>query len=293
MKLSHLFCITALLLVSCNREPNKPTLLNAKEWYTYEQNEYSRVGDSIVKHKRNIRYFQVEIRKDKDPYEANWTEYVDTSRIDTSLSDLDKLAQKQQFATVLNARFCLDSNGNIDSLINWYEIKKFADSLTSSFYAMEGYSKEQIIFLEPLIDIYQTKTQLTQNLFKGIIIYHNFYSFDLTFNDTLLENQMSTYNGVGLIPTKVKITDGPLCYIDYVVSSEFQTNVKPELLETLETNYGVNVPEQFSRKVIDSVFYRYNRDLNAIEQMLYLRTISMDSIQKIEAIQLTRTMNLL
>ena len=283
-KIKFTFCIgLCITLISCDSEVNRPEIRESTINYTLEDIRYSKRNDSISILKSNWSNYRLDILKDSISYYAIWTDRIRTTTLDSNHSEIDNILNSMEFTDGLIARFLLDSTGDIDSLINWPEVKSRIDSMTSIYMELNGFSTDEIDHIKPFLNSYQSKENMMNSLFKGFGIFHNFYSIDADFSDTLLRQSLSATLNLkeGTNEAEIRINHPTIDLVDYIVTTEYTTASDQNFLNDLEKMSGNEVDfSKFNKvHVIDTIYYRFNSDLQELVYVYAKRKMAMDTLQ--------------
>ncbi|NEN25773.1 hypothetical protein G3O08_19975 [Cryomorpha ignava] len=167
------FGVLCTTLIGCSSEVNRPIFRESTINYTLEDIKYSKKNDSISILKTNSRNYRLYIVEESNSFVAIWTDRIPTTAIDSTHSELDNMLNNKEFTDGLIARFRVDSSGDIDSLINWPEVKSHIDSVTTIYMEMNGFSPDEIDHIKPFLNSYQSKENMMNSLFKGLGVFHN------------------------------------------------------------------------------------------------------------------------
>ncbi len=281
--------ILVFALFSCKTEINKPIFQIKPTTYLYSESKYGKQNDSIFGIKSFTKYYDLKIETVSNKTIALWTEKIPRIAIDSSSSEIDNLLNNNEFINGLTARFTLNKKGDIDSLENWNDVKYYTDSLTKIYYENVGFNNEEINKIKPFLKKYQTKDRLSNKLFRGIFSYHNFYSIDASFDDTLLVNnyslEMNDTNHYS--NAQIKINRPLDDIVDYIVTSDYigfnDLSILSEF-EKLSPDSDIEL-SSFKKIVLrDTLFYRYNTTEKLIEEAIFKRYMHMDTIQIVDEI---------
>lgn len=282
MKLT-VFIVLFIILISCETEVNRPQIREITANYTLEDVRYSKRNDSISILKSNSRNYHLDIVKDSISFYSIWTDRIRTTTLDSTHSEIDNVLNDKEFTDGLIARFRLESNGDIDSLINWPEVKSRIDSMSIIYMEMNGFSPDEIDHVKPFLNSYQSKENMMNSLFKGLGIFHNFYSIDADFSDTLLRQSLTATLNLqeGRNEAEIRINHPTIDLVDYIVTTEYTTASDQNFLNDLEKMSGNEVDfSKFNKvHVIDTIYYRFNSDLQELVYVYAKRKMTMDTLQ--------------
>lgn len=271
------------MLISCESEINRPVIRESTGHYTLDDLRYSKNNDSITILKNNARRYRLDIVEDSNSFTATWTDRIRTTAIDTTHSELENILNNNEFTDGLSALFDLDENGDINSLVNWPQVKSHIDSMSILYLEMNGFTSEEIDQMNPLLNTYLTKENMMNSLFKGIGVFHNFYSIDANFTDTLVKQGFGfdRNESDGLNEAEIHITHPTSDLVDYLTTTEFTTSAHQNFLQELEKLS--ETPVDFSQlnevHIIDTIYYRFNTDLQELIYVYAKRKMDMDTLQ--------------
>lgn len=282
-----------VVFISCESSGiKKPIIHETNANYMFTENKYALIQDSVFGFKSVQKIYHLKIQKDSNKLIAYWTDKIPRIAVDTNTNELDNLLNNKEFIDGFTAKYILKKNGDIDSLYNWVSLKEYVDSLTSKYYENLGLKNEEINRIKPFVNTIQTKKRLVSNLNKGILAYHNFYSIDATFDDTLVSNEygLELNQSVFVSSAKIEISK-PLNYlVDYFITSEYEGDNDLNFLSALK-KLEINDLDFNQFKTIrlkDTLYYRYNRNTNLLENIFFKRNMIQDTIQYVNEIELIK-----
>ena len=278
-----IFILLCITLMSCESEVQRPLIRESTANYSLEDIKYSWKNDSISIIKSNLRRYRLDVVEDSNSLVAIWTDRIPTTALDSTHSELDNILNNKEFTDGLIALFRLDSTGGIDSLINWPEVKSHIDSMSLIYLEVNGFSKEEIDRMNPLLNSYLTKENMMNSLFKGIGIFHNFYSIDADFTDTLIRRNLGKDLNLqeGLTDVEIQISHPTTNLVDYLATTEYTTSGHQSFLQELDKLS--DTPLDFSNldevHIIDTIYYRFNSDLQELTYVYMKRKMDMNTLQ--------------
>lgn len=272
-----------ITIVSCDQHSDKPTLDDLE--YQFQENQYTLDGDSIVRSKSSKKLYHLDLERDSNSLIARWTEKLPVFTSDSS--DLERMLYPD-YRDGFSAEFRLLESGEIDSLINWNALKDYVDSITVEYYTYEDFSLTEIEKIKPYLEVKQSKHRLINNGFKGIFAYHNFFGIEVSSVDSLQSPWYFDLNGERFESSAtVRIDRSRVDFIDYLVALDYDGSMDLELVSELKNLMDSDISELNSVNLNDTVFYRYNKRLERLDNVFYKRYLTFETFQAIQEIELS------
>ena len=287
-----IFLISFVLLFGCKPEVNRPEIRENSLNYRFEVRKYLKQNDSISSVKTTSRKYRLDIIEGSDSFYAIWTERISTTTPDSTPAENESVLNTREYTDGLGSHFRLDDNGDIDSLINWPEVKSYTEYMNTLYLEMNGYSQDEIDKLAPFLKSLLTKEYIMNTLFKGIDVFHNFYSIEASYTDSLVEQGMSFDINKPETRSKAKIliTRPAANLVDYIVTAEYSVagdeNLSQKLEELSGNEFDLSMLNQ--AHVVDTVYYRFNSDLQELLYVFAKRNMAMDSLQFFQEISIEK-----
>lgn len=281
------------VFIGCEAEINQPQVQKTEVDYTYLEYKYGKYQDSIFEVKSQEKLFHLEILNDSNNWVALWTDMVPTACFDSNSNQIENLLNGKEYTKGFTAKFILDKNGNIDSLGNWNSLKVHVDSLTLLYYQSGGIEEEKIEEVKPFVELFQTKANILNSIYKGILAYHSFYGIEVCFDDTLIvrnsilafeESSQFSEAEIRMIYQDERLVDYQVS-IDYDSVDAISGIIGNETLPA-EVYNGLSSFQNLNLK--DTIYYRFNKKEQLIENVILKRLALVDTFQAIHEIRLAR-----
>jgi hypothetical protein len=281
------------VFIGCEAEINQPQIQKTEVDYTYVEYKYGKYQDSILEVKSEKKLFHLEVLNESNNWVAHWTDMVPMAYFDSNSDQIENLLNGKEYTKGFTAKFILDKNGNIDSLGNWNSLKEHVDSLTLLYYQGKGMEEEEIEEFKPFVELFQTKANILNGIYKGILAYHSFYGIEVCFDDTLMvRNSILAFEeSCQFSEAKIREIYQDERLVDYQVSIDYDSVyaisgiIGNEILPA-EDSKALSSLKNLNLK--DTIYYRFNKEEQLIENVILKRLALIDTFQVIHEIRLAR-----
>ncbi len=278
--------------MACTPKSNRPRLANQSLNYNCIERKFAIFNDSTSYERESHRRFHLELYKDFNGYVAVWTDLIPTIILDTSSTEFQNIVDDNEFTDLLNTEFRLNPDGDIDSIINWSQVNEYIDSFQSIYLENNGTSSHDQTKIQSFLDSFNTQQHLMNTWYKGIGIYHNFYSIDANFTDTLVIQPYASYlkNDEKSSDARITISLPNAQLVDYLVTTESRGTTDTSFITELEklSNNELDFSIFTNIRMVDSIYYRYNKPSMALESLFFNRYMEIDTMIFIQQIWIDR-----
>jgi hypothetical protein len=273
----------AVLVASCEESINKPRLTERSIEYSYYESKYIKLKDSIFGRKDIYKDYHLLVLSSSNNLKARWTEKLPFNISDSSHYDLESLMGKYEYEDGMISIFNLDSNGDIQSLENYDSVSNYIDSLSILYLKENGFLEKEIEHFKQIRKYIKSEEYIMNSVFKGIGIYHNFYSIDASFSDSIVFHSLSLSDSsdTDIEYAKILIEQRPYGLVEYLSTANYKHERDTNFFGLVSNITEQNLESMFdsSYQIIDSVYYKYNRIQEALEYAYLNRTMNQDSME--------------
>lgn len=289
LRCSLLILTLAMIGAGCTPEPH---YIRLEKGFNAEVEvfrlRYKRGEDSASSAKLALRYFDVDVFVSDDSAYTVWQEKISDVPVDSSLSDIEFIMQAPSFVNGVRAVYSIREDGFLGELLNWPEIKAYADSISMIYIAEYAPDPMDSMKVQMLIDNYNTREVLENNMFKCINVFHVPYGLSLDTTDGGGRREVSPQMGIDFADEQLlsfQKDEGRIAFL--CAYPEVSTAVGQNFLQSFAQvgvsdsiiNYAANVA------FTDTIYGEFNPEKNRLDYAHFHRSMRMRDDTYVEIIE--------